>query len=144
MFASSWAFAVASVTFWKVTLCGPPDTMTNFTASPCFTVRLAGSNLYPVASPIILTSCVCPVAGAAAAAPAAGAPVAGAAVAVAGGSVLGGVVAAGRGRGSRRGGVGGGCLLAAAGAEDGRTRKERNTVEPHFLGPPVEPDRGEM
>src|SRR4051812_37765651 len=105
MLASSCAFAAALVTFWNVTLCGPPDVMTNFTASPCFTVMFAGSNLYPVASPIILTSCVWPVAGAAAAAPAAGAAVVGAGVAVAAvaavaaaaESVLGVVVAAGAG-----------------------------------------------
>src|SRR3954466_10704923 len=91
MFASSWALTAASVTFWNATLCGPPETMMYLTASPDFTVMLAGSNLYPVASPIIFTSWVVPVAGAAATAPAAGAapvPVLGVAAAVEGAGVL--------------------------------------------------------
>src|SRR5437868_7688012 len=55
------------------TLCGPPLTFVNLIASPALTVMLAGSKRYPFSSPLIFTSTVFPVAGAAADAPAAGA-----------------------------------------------------------------------
>ena len=47
----------------NATLCGGPETTVHRTASPTLIVRFAGSNRLPVASPIILTSHVFPVAG---------------------------------------------------------------------------------
>src|ERR1041385_7000463 len=65
MFAMSCGFAAALISAGSNdTLCGPPLTITHFTASPCLIVMSAGSNLYVVPSPIILTSTVLPVAGA--------------------------------------------------------------------------------
>src|SRR5262245_56749700 len=93
MLASSWAFASAGIVSGsKAMLCGPPVTLMNLSASPDLIVTSAGSQRYPLSSPIILMSTVLPVAatlgtvlvGAApgAAAAAGGAPAGGAAFVV--------------------------------------------------------------
>src|SRR6185437_10290780 len=94
MFALSCAFESAgTVAGSNATLCGPPPTTVNFTASPDLIVISAGSKRYPLSSPIILISCVAPVAATGATAPAAGvAGVAGFAVLAGGAFVVSAVL----------------------------------------------------
>jgi len=66
MFADSWPWAPdGMLSDQNVTLCGTPETTVQRTPSPRLIVSDAGSKRDPVASPIILTSQVFPVIGAA-------------------------------------------------------------------------------